>query len=72
MSSTRTSSRKRASEGDTLVIGGAALFAVICCAAPILAVTVGLGGVLSLLASPWILAPIALVIVGVFTWYLKR
>ena len=72
MSSTRTSSRKRASEGDTLVIGGAALFAVICCAAPIIAVTVGLGGVLSLLASPWILAPTALVIVGVFTWYLKR
>ena len=72
MSSTRTSSRKSRGKGDTVAIGGVALFAVICCAASILAVTVGLGGVLSLLASPWILVPTALVIVGIFAWYMKR
>ena len=72
MSSTRTSSRKSRGKGDTLVIGGVALFAVICCAAPILVVTVGLGGVLSVLTSPWVLIPTALAIVGIFAWYTKR
>ncbi len=72
MSSTRTSSRKRASEGDTLVIGGVALFAVICCAALPIALTVGLGGVFSFLASPVVLIPTALAVVGIFVWYLKR
>ncbi len=72
MSSTRTSSRKSRGKGDTLLIGGAALFAVVCCAAPILVVTVGLGGVLSVLASPWMLVPTALAIVGIFAWSRKR
>ena len=72
MSSTRTSSRKSRGKGDTLAVGGAALFAVICCAALPLALTVGLGGVLSLLTSPWVLIPTALVIVGIFAWYMNR
>lgn len=72
MSIVRTTSRKNASKGDTLAFGGIALFAVICCAAPVLAVTVGLGGVLSLVTSPWILVPTVLAVVGIFAWYLKR
>ena len=70
--STRTTSRQSASKGDTLAIGGVALFAVICCAALPLALTVGLGGVFSFLASPWVLIPTALAVVGIFVWYLKR
>ncbi len=72
MSSTRTSSRTSRAKGDTLAIGGIALFAVICCAALPLALTVGLGGILSLLTSPWILVPTLLAVVGIFAWYLKR
>ncbi len=72
MSSTRTTSRKNASKEDALAIGGVALFAVICCAALPIALTVGLGGVFSFLASPWVLIPTALAVAGIFVWYLKR
>lgn len=72
MSSTRTSSRESSRKGDTLAIGGVALFAVLCCAALAIALTVGLGGVLSFLVSPLVLIPTALAIVGIFVWYVKR
>ena len=72
MSGTRTSSRKSRGKGDTLAIGGVALFAVLCCAALPIALTVGLGGVFSFLASPLVLIPTALAVVGIFVWYLKR
>ena len=72
MSSTKTSSRRGAGKGDTLAIGGVAFFAVICCAALPLALTVGLGGILSFLTSPWIVVPTLLAVVGIFVWYVKR
>ena len=75
MSSTRTPSRKAASEGglkETLVAAGIVLFAVICCAGLLFVGTLGFGAVLAALVSPWLLVPTGLAIVGIFAWYTKR
>jgi len=71
MSSTRTSSRTTLSKGDKATYGGFALFAVLCCAAIPIALTVGLGAAFSFLATPMVLIPTLLAVVGIFVWYLK-
>ena len=37
----------------TLTIAGVALFAAVCCAGPVVAATLGLGAVVSLVTSLW-------------------
>ena len=53
-------------------MAGIAVFAVICCALPILAATVGFGVLLPGFTSPWVLIPTALAMVEIVAWYLRR
>lgn len=57
---------------DSLVVLGLAVFAVVCCAAPILAVTLGLGTLFAFFTTPWVLAVTGLAVVGIFVWYSRR
>ncbi len=56
----------------TLTIAGVALFAAACCAGPVIAATLGLGVVVSLLTSLWLLVPTVLVAAGVVVWSIWR
>jgi hypothetical protein len=46
--------------------------AALCCAAPVVAATVGLGVVVSLLTSLWLLVPTVLAAAGAVGWHTWR
>lgn len=56
----------------TLTIAGVALFAAACCAGPVVSATLGLGAVVSLVTSLWVLVPTVLIAAGVVAWHAWR
>ena len=55
-----------------LGIVGIAGFAVLCCAGPVVAGTLGVGAVVAALTSWWMLIPAVLIAGGVIGWYAWR
>lgn len=64
--------QERSESRGTLAIVGIAVFAALCCAAPVVAATLGLGAMAALFTSLWLLAPTALIAAGVVGWHTWR
>ncbi|MFQ5523789.1 MAG: hypothetical protein ACE5F5_09460 [Acidimicrobiia bacterium] len=64
--------QKKSSPGEVVAMVGLAVAAAICCGALLLFGVAGVGTILAVVFSPWVLIPTALVLVAVVAWYGRR
>jgi ribose/xylose/arabinose/galactoside ABC-type transport system permease subunit len=72
MHSMSEAKQQKSSPGEVAAMGGVGMAAAICCGALLIFGTVGVGAVLAIAFSAWILVPTGLALIGIVAWYGSR